>query len=68
MESNYDPELNILAGCGPNQCLAHADSASGGRGETVTWTNTGADQTVAIAVDGYNSGDLGTFTITATLL
>ncbi len=68
VETNYDPELNILTGCGPNQCLAHSDAAGGGRGETTTWTNPGAHQTVTIAVDGYNSGDLGAFTITATLL
>ena len=63
LDATFDSVLYLLDACGtPPTCLAGADNNFGSGIETLTFTPT-TTGTVIIGVDGYDTGDYGTFTL-----
>ncbi|HKK70641.1 MAG TPA: PPC domain-containing protein [Candidatus Krumholzibacteria bacterium] len=66
--TDWDPALWLVADCNDeNSCLAGVDEGFFNDPETVSWVNdTGADQTIYIVPDGFNSGAFGDFELMIT--
>lgn len=71
--TRFDLVLNLVtdaaacAGATGMQCLRGADAAGAQLAERVSYTNTGAAQQVLLVVDGYDTGDVGPFSLDVTI-